>query len=82
MYSLNCRYIIMASNKMTKGLFSSNTDLWATPQAFFDKLNERFHFSLDPCANADNAKCEQYYTQEQDGLKQDWGANASYSKGV
>ena len=58
---------------MTKGLFSSNTDLWATPQAFFDELNERFHFTLDPCANADNHKCEHYYTIEQDGLAQDWG---------
>lgn len=58
---------------MTKGLFSSNTDLWATPQAFFDELNARFHFTLDPCANADNHKCEHYYTIEQDGLAQDWG---------
>ena len=62
---------------MTKGLFSSNTDLWATPQAFFDELNERFHFTLDPCANADNHKCEHYYTIEQDGLAQDWGGAKS-----
>lgn len=58
---------------MTKGLFSSNTDLWATPKAFFEKLNERFHFTLDPCANEENHKCDKYYTIEQDGLKQDWG---------
>lgn len=61
------------SNKMNKGLFSCNTDLWATPQAFFDELNAEFHFDLDPCALPDNAKCERFFTPEDDGLKQDWG---------
>ncbi len=52
--------------------FSSKTDLWSTPQAFFDKLNEEFGFTLDPCATIDNAKCEKYYTLEDDGLSKDW----------
>lgn len=52
--------------------FSSASVEWATPQDFFDKLNEEFHFSLDPCADDFNHKCEKYYTEEQDGLKQDW----------
>jgi phage N-6-adenine-methyltransferase len=52
--------------------FSSKTDLHATPQAFYDALNEEFGFELDVCALADNAKCEKYYTPEQDGLKQKW----------
>ncbi len=59
--------------KLTKGLFSSNTDLWATPQDFFDKLNEEFHFNLDPCALPENAKCTKYFTPAEDGLKQNWG---------
>lgn len=59
--------------KMTSGMTSSNTDEWATPQALFDKLNETFHFTLDPCATPENAKCAKFYTKEQDGLKQDWG---------
>lgn len=58
---------------ITNGLMSSNTDNWATPQALFDKLNAVFHFTLDVCANKDNAKCKRYFTKEQDGLKQDWG---------
>jgi phage N-6-adenine-methyltransferase len=45
---------------------------WATPQAFFDKLNEEFHFTLDACASASNYKVENYYSKEQDGLKQEW----------
>lgn len=60
-------------SKMTKGLFSSTTDLWATPQAFFDELDKEFHFDLDPCALPENAKCEKYFTPEIDGLKQNWG---------
>lgn len=52
--------------------FSSATDLWATPQDFYDKLNAEFGFTLDVCANADNAKCADYFTSEQDGLAQEW----------
>lgn len=58
---------------ITSGLMSSNTNEWATPQNLFDKLNATFHFTLDPCATPENAKCAKYYTKEQDGLKQDWG---------
>lgn len=56
----------------TDVLFSSNSCEWATPQAFFDQLNDEFHFTLDPCADDMNHKCDKYFTAEQDGLKQDW----------
>ena len=59
-------------------LFSSNTDEWATPQNIFDSLNAEFSFNLDVCATANNHKCERYYTQEQDGLKQAWGGYRVY----
>lgn len=58
---------------LTSGLTSSNTDEWATPQDLFDTLDATFHFTLDPCATPENAKCAKFYTKEQDGLKQDWG---------
>lgn len=54
-------------------MFSSATDMWATPpQDFFDKLNDEFHFTLDPCATIESAKCKRFYTMAEDGLKQDW----------
>jgi len=56
----------------TAAMFSSTTNEWETPQDFFDKLNEEFHFTLDPCATHENAKCKKYYTVKEDGLKQDW----------
>lgn len=57
---------------LNKGLFTSNTDLWATPQDLFDKLNEEFNFQLDVCADENNHKCDRYFTKEVDGLKQKW----------
>ena len=56
----------------TEVLLSSKKMDWATPQDFFDRLNAEFHFTLDPCADDFNHKCEKYYTEAQDGLKQDW----------
>lgn len=52
--------------------FSSKTDLWATPQLFFDRYNDVYGFTLDVCALKENAKCSSYFTKEQDGLKQEW----------
>ena len=59
-------------------MFSSKTDEWATPQEFFDTLNEEFNFTLDPCALPHNAKCDKYYTPLDDGLKQDWGGETVF----
>jgi phage N-6-adenine-methyltransferase len=53
-------------------MFSSKTDLWATPQDFFDKLNALHGFELDVCATPDNAKCNKYFTVADDGLAQQW----------
>ena len=49
-------------------MFSSKTDLWSTPQSFYDNLNKEFNFTLDPCATKDNHKCDKFYTKEDDGL--------------
>jgi site-specific DNA-methyltransferase (adenine-specific) len=56
-------------------LFSSKTELWPTPQDFFDRLNNIYDFTLDPCATSENAKCPTYFTKDQDGLAQDWGTH-------
>ena len=52
--------------------YSSKTNEWATPQKTFDELNAEFNFTLDPCATDENAKCDKYFTIEDDGLIQDW----------
>lgn len=62
----------------TDVMFSSKKMDWATPQKFFDDLNSEFHFTLDPCADSSNHKCENYFTQEQDGLRQSWGGQTVF----
>lgn len=52
--------------------FSSATDNWATPQDFFDELNEEFQFELDVCADEYNHKCPIWLNKEVDGLDQSW----------
>lgn len=55
--------------------FSSNTDLWATPQKLFDELNREFNFTLDVCAIDENAKCAKYYSPKDNGLEQSWSGS-------
>lgn len=66
--------------------YSSKTDLWATPQDFFDKYDAIYNFELDVCAVKENAKCGKYFTPEQDGLKQEWSGicwmNPPYGRGI
>lgn len=53
-------------------MFSSKSNEWETPQAFFDELDKEFHFTLDPCSTHENAKCKKHFTIAEDGLKQSW----------
>lgn len=52
--------------------YMATTDLWATPQDLFDRLNAEFKFTTDVCALPQNAKCEHFFSPEQDGLLQQW----------
>ena len=52
--------------------FSSKTDMWSTPQDFFDKLDREFRFRTDVCATRENAKCGQFFSPESDGLTCNW----------
>jgi phage N-6-adenine-methyltransferase len=59
-------------------MFSSATDQWATPIEFFNEWNAIFGFTLDVCADADNAKCARFFDREADGLKQDWSLDVCW----
>ena len=63
---------------MNKSLLTSNTEEWATPQAFFEELNKEFNFTLDPCATPQNAKCKKFYTKEENGLLQSWNGETVF----
>ncbi len=66
--------------------FSSERDDWATPWPFFHELDHEFSFSLDVCATAHNAKCEQFFSPEDDALKRCWTGtcfmNPPYGRGI
>lgn len=70
-----------------KVMLSSEDMTWGTPQKFFDELNKEFNFTLDPCATVETAKCDKFFTKEDDGLKQNWGGyrvfcNPPYGKEI
>jgi len=60
-------------SKINKGLMTSKTDLWETPQEFFNEQNAKYGpFDIDVCADATNAKCATYFDKTIDGLEQVW----------
>jgi phage N-6-adenine-methyltransferase len=63
---------------LNKSMFSSAKQDWGTPVPLFEKLNEEFRFELDVCATHENAKCKNYYTPQDDCLKQDWGQRVCF----
>jgi phage N-6-adenine-methyltransferase len=54
------------------------TDVWSTPQWLFDALNKEFGFTLDPCTDGTNAKCDKFYTTAENGLLRDWGTETVF----
>ena len=56
-----------------------HSDNWATPEEFYNKLNNEFNFDFDPCP-----LCYEEITPEKDGLLVDWGGsnyvNPPYSR--
>lgn len=66
--------------------FSSKTDLWSTPQNFFDDLNAEFVFETDVCATPENSKCARFFTEDTNGLNQEWTGvcwmNSPYGRNI
>ena len=58
--------------RMNKGLFTSNTPEWETPQELFDELDREFEFQIDVCAKTENTKCIDWFSPEENGLEQNW----------
>lgn len=71
---------------ITEGMFTSKSEMWETPQMFFNELNKKYHFTTDVCAIAENAKCKHFYSPEDNGLIQEWSGtcymNPPYGKQI
>lgn len=76
--------------KRTGGTYMAASDDQSTPQEFWEKLNDRYHFILDAAANQHNHKCDRYYGDGgecPDALAVEWPTdgwiwcNPPYSRG-
>lgn len=63
---------------MDQVIFSSARMDWETPPEVFEKLDAEFHFTLDPCAEPETAKCAKFYTKEDDGLSKSWAGETVF----
>ena len=67
-------------------MFSSGEEKWGTPRWLFNELNLEFRFTLDVCATKESAKCDRFFSPEQNGLDQQWEGmcwmNPPYGKGI
>jgi hypothetical protein len=51
-------------------IWKHGSDDWESPQALFAFLNRVFDFDCDVCASPQTAKCQNFWTKDTDGLKQ------------
>lgn len=59
-------------HNLHEAFVSSKKHDYETPQMFFDALDSVFHFTADLAATPETAKCQNYWTPEDDALRQDW----------
>lgn len=50
----------------------AENDIRSTPRSLFAQLNAEFGFTLDVAAAEDNALCQRYFTEADNGLAQPW----------
>jgi phage N-6-adenine-methyltransferase len=66
--------------------FSSERRDWRTPPGVFQRLDAEFGFKLDAAATAENALCERFWTEADDGLSKPWDGptfvNPPYGRGI
>lgn len=65
--------VLGGAKAKNNGRYNGNGREWETPPELFADLDREFHFTLDPCATPTNAKCGRFFTEEDNGLTQDWG---------
>jgi hypothetical protein len=63
---------IRRASKQDGGQYDPNQDCFATPSWLYQTLDAEFGFGLDAAATRESAKCEVFFTPEEDALKQDW----------
>jgi len=71
-------YIGVGAAMRIRAMLSSNHSEWETPADLFRELDNEFNFTLDPCATNDNAKCNKFFSKDQDGLSLSWAGEVVF----
>lgn len=69
------RSVINGARARNNGRYNGDGREWRTPPEVYDPLHREFGFTLDPCSTHENAKCERHFTEQENGLVQDWSAH-------
>lgn len=64
---------------ISRSLFTSNDQNWATPDDLFAELNLAMHFTLDACAVKATAKCKRFVDPSRDGLNYSWNGERAFN---
>lgn len=54
-------------------------DLWATPQWLFNWLDNYYHFKLDVAASSENAKVNNFLTEQNNAIGKNWNQLSYHS---
>ena len=72
-------FLLPTNGAMGDGATFSRVKEWSDGEILeADDLNNEFDFTLDVAASHENAKCERYFTKEEDGLKQSWAGERCF----
>lgn len=62
---------------LNKGMMTSNSDEWTTPRWLFDRLHERFQFTVDVAATPENALRPKFF-EDPWGLEYSWAGERCF----
>lgn len=54
------------------GKFESTRQDWTTPDELFIEMDNRFHFTLDAAASAENTKVTKFFCEKDNSLQKSW----------
>jgi phage N-6-adenine-methyltransferase len=68
--------------KFNRVHFSSLFGKWSTDEGLFSELDKEFNFVLDVCAEIGTAKCNKFFTVDNNALVQDWYVASIFGSGA
>lgn len=77
---------MIINKELAKSKGCAQKDKWETPTKIFEQISKQYNFTLDPCCEKHTAKCPKFYTEQENGLLQNWNGetvfvNPPYSRG-